>query len=434
MGLPTEAQPDLRAEARRIFDRAVAAADPASALKKSLAVTPLPVPPEGGRSLLIAIGKAAPAMLREALLHVTGPHQALAVTHEGNLANVARANVFHAGHPLPDRNGLQAGQRIVDMLRGARETDRVIALISGGGSALVPAPVAGISLADKIAVNDVLLSSGLEITDVNLIRQQLSRLKGGGMLRHAAPAPVQAYILSDVIGDDLRAVASGPTVAPIGDRAQASALCHEAGIWAHLPGVVRAHLEQSVFPTPDVPAPLNHLIGSNRISLAAAQDAARQGFDSQIVSDTLCGDVEVAAQRILAAAQATPRDHPHALLFGGETTVQLAGQITGDLAPGLGGRNQELALRVAQLAQTVGLRGKWLFLSAGTDGRDGPTPAAGGMVDSTTLARIAAAGMSIDTALAHHDSHHALAASGDLLLTGATGTNVADIQIMLLGP
>ncbi|WP_298905859.1 DUF4147 domain-containing protein [uncultured Aliiroseovarius sp.] len=411
----------LRTRAREIFDHAVAAADPALALRKELAARPLPVPSDGGRCILIAIGKAAPAMLTEALHHVRGPRVALAVTHHENTANLDGATVLRAGHPVPDAAGLAAGQRVMDLLRTAHENDRVIALISGGGSALLPAPLAGISLEDKAALNRLLLGAGLDITQMNLVRQQVSQLKGGGLLRLAAPAPVTAYILSDVIGDDLRAVASGPTVAPIGTREDARTIAIQAGIWARLPGAIRARLEDGVAPVPAPPLPKNILIGSNRMSLEAALKDASRSFDAHIVSDALVGDVASAAERIM---HSPVTDGPCALLFGGETTVRLTGT-------GRGGRNQELALRIALRAQEMPKR-PWLFLSGGTDGRDGPTSAAGGFADAGTTARIRAAGLDPHALLANNDSYKALSAAGDLLETGATGTNVADIQMLLL--
>ncbi len=416
----------LRDSAAAIFAEAVAAADPAVSLRKRLQSTPLPSPKPGGRSILIAIGKAAPAMMAEALQHVQGDHVALAVTHSGNETDVPGSTVLTSAHPVPDERGLMAGQQVIALLSAAQKHDQIIALISGGGSALVPAPVDGLTLTDKIAVNEVLLSSGLDIVRMNLVRQNLSQLKGGGFLRHGAPAPITAYILSDVIGDDLRAVASGPTAAPIGSRADAHRLCIEAGIWDQLPFSVRAHLEQSLPEQPIVTEATNHLIGSNGISLKAAHRRAADICEAQIVSNALIGDVSDAAEQILQAARSVRTDQATALLFGGETTVRLQGT-------GRGGRNQELALRVAQLAQKNDIPGNWVFLSGGTDGRDGPTPAAGAIVDAGTIDRIRNAGHDPDALLANNDSYRALELSGDLLMTGATGTNVADIQVLLLG-
>lgn len=412
----------LRSVARALFDAAVQAADPALALRRTLAHAPFPAPAPGGRWLVIAAGKAAVPMLRAALPLLPGA-QAIAVTNDENHTEIPGATVYSAGHPVPDARGERAAQVVMQALAGAGAGDRVIALISGGASALMPAPVEGVSLADKIAVNRLLLAHGLGITEMNLVRQNLSRLKGGGFVRLAAPAPVSAYILSDVIGDDLRVIASGPTVGPIGGPAEARAVLQAAGVWPALPPAARAVLESESPGTDPAPLARNHLIGSNRQSLKAMQAAVPAGWQARIVDDALTGDVGVAAERILASAVEAPAGRPQCLIFGGETTVTLRGK-------GLGGRNQELALRVALGAQ--GLGREWVFLSGGTDGRDGPTEAAGGIVDPGSLGRMAGAGVDAGALLADNDSNRALASSGDLLITGATGTNVADVQVLLL--
>ncbi|MBR9864056.1 MAG: DUF4147 domain-containing protein, partial [Rhodobacteraceae bacterium] len=236
--------------------------------------------------------------------------------------------------------------------------------------------------------------------------------------RAAAPAKVHSLILSDVIGDDLRVVASGPTVSPVGTRAQARQVLQDAGVWADMPEAVRQHLEQAE-PVPQAfeGGGINRIIGSNRVSLEAVLTACPK---ARIVEDALCGDVSEAAAIILS--EMAKSEVGQVLVFGGETTVRLRGD-------GLGGRNQELALRVALGARETG--GDWVFLSGGTDGRDGPTDAAGGVVDAGTIARIEAAGFDPHDMLARNDSYHALQAAGDLLVTGGTGTNVADVQLFL---
>lgn len=412
----------LRAVARGLFDAAVQAADPALALRRALEHAPFPTPAPGGRWLVIAAGKAAVPMMRAALPLLPGA-TALVVTNTENQTEIAGATVLAAGHPVPDARGEQAARAVMAALAGARAGDQVIALISGGASAMMPAPAEGLDLADKIAVSRVLLSHGFGITEMNLVRQNLSRLKGGGFLRLAAPAQVSAYIMSDVIGDDLRVIASGPTVGPIGGPAEARAVLQAAGVWPALPPAARAVLEREPPSTPPPPRARNYLVGSNRQSLEAMRAAAPPGWTARIVDDALTGDVGAAAERILASAGQAPAGQPQCLIFGGETTVTLRGH-------GLGGRNQELALRVALGAQ--GLGREWVFLSGGTDGRDGPTEAAGGLVDPESLGRMAAAGADAGALLANNDSNRALAASGDLLITGATGTNVADVQVLLL--
>lgn len=398
---------DLRRTARDLFDVAVRAADPALALRQSLVQAPFPK----GRPILIALGKAAVPMLREALLHLPDAKSIL-ITNAENNTQIVGVQTFIAGHPVPDQIGELAGQAVMAALDQATEQDCIIALISGGGSAMLPAPVAGVTLAEKMHVSKLLLSGGFSITEMNLVRQHLSRLKGGGFLR--TKAPVSAYILSDVIGDDLRVIASGPTTDPIGTRADAVALLQP--IWAKLPASVQSHLTR---PAPELAprrAAQNHLIGSNRQSLNAVLKAAPNG--ARIVNAALIGDVADAADQIAQAAITAPRG-AQCLIFGGETTVTLRGT-------GRGGRNQELALRVALKLQ--GFDQDWVFLSGGTDGRDGPTDAAGGIVDGGSLGRMHNPLAQLD----NNASYDALLSSSDLLMTGGTGTNVADVQILLI--
>lgn len=411
----------LRDEAGALFAAACRAADPRLALRQALQGNPLPCPDPGGRLLVVAVGKAAIPMA-ETALDLAGPQvaSAIVVTNRENARPVKGARVHAAGHPVPDEGGGAAVLALEALLHGASAADRVVALISGGGSALLPAPVEGVTLQDKAEVSRILLASGFDIGRINLVRQALSRLKGGGLLRAAAPAPVSAYILSDVIGDDLRVIASGLTVAPVGPRSEARHLLRQAGIWPQLPRSVQMALSR---PDQDgvLPPAANVLIGSNRKSLDAVVAAAGPG--AVIAHDALTGDVVQAAGRIIAAARGPGQ--ARCLVFGGETTVTLCGT-------GLGGRNQELALRVALSMPDLGR--DWVFLSGGTDGRDGPTDAAGGVVDAGTAGRLRAAGVEAQALLDNNDSHRALSLSGDLLITGATGTNVADVQILLLGP
>ncbi|AZV80237.1 DUF4147 domain-containing protein [Parasedimentitalea marina] len=413
---------DLRDTALALFHAAVMRADPALALRDQLAAAPLPPLPDGGRTIIIALGKAASPMMRQALLMIPEPRQALSVTNPENLCDIPGATTLAGAHPIPDETSAAAGRAVIELLQTASAKDRVVALISGGGSALMVAPALGLTLADKAAVNAALLASGIEINEMNLIRQHLSDLKGGGFLRHAAPAPVTAFILSDVIGDDLRAIASGPSVSPIGTRSQARDVMQRAGIWQAAPTAVQSLLNAAETVHEERPQADNTLIGSNRHSLQAMLEAAT-GWDAQVVSDTLIGDVEVAAHSILDAALAAPTNRPVALIFGGETTVQIKGS-------GLGGRNQELALRLAKLGSER-LDGDWLFLSGGTDGRDGPTLAAGGIVTPQTWAEIRNSGADPEALLKNNDSNAALAAADALLTVGGTGTNVADVQIFL---
>ncbi len=409
-----------RLDLTRMFEAGVAAADPVRAVKQALQARPIEVA-AGGRLVIIAVGKAAHGMLQAARTAVPdgAVTRCLAVTNYENHQDVEGVDCFAAGHPVPDENGLRAGEAVAAALSDLNARDTVLALISGGGSALLPGPVEGVSLAEKAEVNRLLLAQGADIEETNIVRQALSRFKGGGLLRMAAPARMRSLILSDVVGDDLRVIASGPTVAPITDRAGARAVARRLGIWEDLPDAARAVLKQDA-PLPDLPPADADLVGSNRISVAAMAQAAPMPV--RVVDTPLTGPVTNAAERVLDLADETPRGT--ALLFGGETTVILMGD-------GKGGRNQELALRVALLAEARGLTGDWLFLSGGTDGRDGPTDAAGAVVDQGSLTRMRAAGADPERLLANSDSYAALAASDDLLMTGATGTNVADLQIFL---
>ena len=392
---------DRRTEALRLFEAGVAAADPYRAVAGAL----------GGDApaLIVAVGKAARRMAEAALAAYPGI-RAIVVTNYENARPLEGAEVLPSGHPVPDENGAAAAERVAEALKAAGGP--VLALISGGGSALLPAPAEGITLAEKAEVNRLLLASGADITEMNLIRQQLSRLKGGGFGRLAAPHPVTALILSDVIGDDLRAIASGPTTEALGTAADAIARLKARGLWEKVPASVRAHLEAAPAPTP-LPPVTNRLVGSNGQSLAAMATK-----EAKLIPAPVVGDVAEAAKAICDAAGAG------ITLWGGETTVHIKGT-------GFGGRNQELALRIALEAERRGWPEGWVCLQGGTDGRDGPTEAAGGLVDSGTLGRIRAKGGDPEALLANNDSNAALALAGDLLITDATGTNVADLGILI---
>ena len=424
--LPASDLNALKRLATQAFRAAVRRADPGIALTDCIARTGLPRPRPGGRTIVIGIGKAAPAMVRAIAPQLTGSRVMICVTHRENDESVTGAEVVRAGHPVPDEVGAHAARRVVEILAGATADDVVVALISGGGSSLLPAPPPGVTLEDKQALNRLLLKSGLNINAMNAVRQHVSLLKGGGFLRLAAPAPVTGYILSDVIGNDLRAISSGPTVAPIATRAEVLELLQRTRMLDVLHEIIAYHLRRPADAAP-LPAATNHLIGGNRESLEAAAGPLIRCATVTCVDEPLVGDVNEAASvihRALREAKAHPA--PQAILWGGETTVNVRGR-------GMGGRNQELALRLACLMDATPIDRPWIFLSAGTDGRDGPTDAAGGLVDQGTIPRIRAAGGDPAALLNRNDSNAALRMSGDLFVTGATGTNVADIQVLLLG-
>lgn len=389
-------------QAIALFQAGLSTADPYVAVTQALSkedVTGWPA---------IAFGKAAVPMMRAAV--AARADAKIVVTNPENAKDIAQARVFAAAHPVPDSVGLEAALAVEAEL--GHGTGPMLVLVSGGGSALLPAPVHPMSLADKQEFNAVLLAAGLDIEKMNLVRQAVSRLKGGGMLRAANGRHLKVLILSDVVGDDLRAIASGPTVAPLGTRAEASALLQAHGLWEDLPNATKSVLSSPGFATCHSSVE-NTLIGSNALARAKMAQAAPGAEVHELV-----GDVSDAAARVVAKGRADATT-----LFGGETTVHLKGS-------GTGGRNQELALRVALLAEQTEW-GPYVYLQAGTDGRDGPTDAAGAIVDETTLPKMRAAGFDPLDVLDRNDSYPALKAAGALYITGGTGTNVADLGVLI---
>ncbi|MGR9085457.1 MAG: glycerate kinase type-2 family protein [Gammaproteobacteria bacterium] len=396
---------------------------------------------------LIAFGKAACGMAktaREIIPDALRADSGIAVTNYENTVPLAGIEVIGAGHPLPDESGYRAARLIAARILAAQENELVLILISGGGSALIPYPVEGVALSEKCKVTELLLESGATIQQINCVRKHLSRIKGGNLAKLCFPADCHALILSDVLDDDVSAIASGPTVPDPTTFADAVAIIRNRHLWSRIPDTVRHHLERGVLGMmPETPKPNEPLfdttgwtlIGSNRISLNRALQTARgRGYDALVYSDRLCGIASEAAEAMAIAAKsridhplppAGPLNDPIALLAGGETTVQVKGG-------GRGGRNQEMALAFALAAEKHRLPGPWVFLSGGTDGRDGPTDAAGGIVDSDSIHRMRSSGVVPEALLANNDSYRALEISRDLLTTGATGTNVADLQILLI--
>lgn len=472
----------LRDDALAIFQAALDAADPDRLVRRHLRLgvgggavidrTEVAYP---GTLRVVSIGKAAVSMARAAaaiLSREAFAGEGLVVVNDENVADVERFRVLPSGHPLPDARGEAAGRAIEAYIGAGRREDGLLVLISGGASALVPAPVEGVTLEDKLEVTRLLLACGADIHELNTVRKHLSRLKGGGLARRAFPASVEALILSDVMGDDLSTIASGPTSPDPTTFQDAVSVLERRGLWERVPAAARRHLEAGrdgrVPETPKAGSPIfghvrNRILGSNRLSLQAAVDAAGAlGYATHVASERLEGEARDGARRLHETLEALRRGaggalhKPTAILAGGETTVTVMG-------PGKGGRNQELALAFALLARGASAAGAglpstgtttpstttpivaitspacaiaspWALLSGGTDGRDGPTDAAGAIVDRETLARQQARGVDPVGALSSNDAYTALAASGDLLFTGPTGTNVADIQVLLALP
>jgi hydroxypyruvate reductase len=349
-----------------------------------------------------------------------------------------RIHIHEAGHPVPDEAGLRGAREIVRILKSAGEGDLVLLCLSGGGSALMPLPVEGVSLADKQAATQALLACGADIREVNAVRKHLSQLKGGQLARAAQPAEVVALILSDVVGDPLDAIASGPSAPDSTTFADALAVLSKYGIESRAPRSVLEHLRAGAAGTkPETPKPgdpvfakvRNLLIANNAASIATCARKARAlGYRPLVLSSTIEGEArEVARVCVAVARESLARDRPIAppacLISGGETTVTLRGD-------GRGGRNQEFALAAALSAR--GLE-EVAILAGGTDGTDGPTDAAGALADGATCDRAARLGLSAADFLARNDSYHFFQPLGDLLMTGPTGTNVMDLYLLLLG-
>jgi hydroxypyruvate reductase len=408
-----------------IFRSAVAAAQPGLAVKANL-----PAPP-AGRTIVIGAGKASAQMARAFELAWEGPIDGLVVTRYGYATRCERIEIVEAAHPVPDAAGFLAARRLMEKLSGLSHEDLVVALISGGGSALLAAPGPGMSLEDEQGVNSELLASGAPIAVMNAIRNQLSAIKGGRLAAIALPARVATLVVSDVPGDDPALVASGPTV-PIGvTRAEARKLATLYGL--KLPPAAAALLasEDNQAPLPSDPRLMHNtvrVIASAAISLeAAARRAADFGLQARILSDAIEGESRDVAQVHAAIAREIksrnrPFTKPALLLSGGETTVTLKGC-------GRGGRNAEFLLAFALAID--GIDGITV-LAADTDGIDGTENNAGAVADGTTARRMRAAGIDPRAALGDNDAWTAFNAIGDLLVTGPTGTNVNDFRAIII--
>jgi|TARA_Y100000815_G_scaffold161843_1_gene146846 hydroxypyruvate reductase len=436
-----------------MFADAVAAADPRAAVVRTLHKQPnssqiqSTAKPQSfqlqefsrRKVRVVAFGKAAITMTEGALecvpedLLIEAP---VAVTSYENVIQHGKIQILGAGHPIPNADGLKAARKIAKTVRAAKADELILALISGGASALLPMPPPSITLEDKRNATQLLLTSGADIHEINTVRKHLSELKGGGLARLAYPAALQVLILSDVLDNDPGTIASGPTAGDLTTFSDAKGVFLRRGIWEQIPNSIQAHLDrgcdglidETTLPEDEIFRDVsNTIVGSNLISLdSICQSAKSAGYDVQIVSKALMGEARSVAEKFLMRASA-PIERPTAFVAGGETTVTVRGS-------GLGGRNQEMALTFAIDADSRFNNLSWVFLSGGTDGIDGPTDAAGGLVDPGTIARIHNAGYDPRLLLDNNDAYHALDHAGDLLVTGATGTNVADLQILLIHP
>jgi glycerate-2-kinase len=416
-----------RAALRRMFDAAVRSADPRAILKNHLPERP------AGRVVVVGAGKSAAVMaaaLEDAWPDV--PMSGLVVTRYDHAVPTRRIEVVEASHPVPDAAGEKAAMRILETVRGLTADDLVLALISGGGSALMPLAAPGLTLADKQAVNRALLACGATINEMNVVRRHLSAIKGGRLAAAAHPARVVTLAISDVPGDDPAAIASGPTVPDPSSFAEARAIVARYGI--ALPESVRAHLDAAAEETPKPGDPRlaraeYRMIATPLMALqAAAAEARALGLTPLILGDALEGEAREAGTLLAgiarsAAAHGLPVAPPAVLLSGGETTVTLHG------AKGAGGRNGECLLGL--VAALAGHPGIWALM-ADTDGIDGSESNAGAVAGPDTIGRSRAAGVDPIAALQAHRSHDVFTALGDLVVTGPTLTNVNDFRAVII--
>lgn len=441
----------MKADARAIFESAVEAVDPYTAVRNHLRL-------EGGRLVLrdsgsnavgfdlasfarvfLVGGGKATAPMAKAVEDLLGERvtEGLIVVKYGFGETLRYTRTIEADHPVPDHNGIRGAQQILHLLNKADEHDLVISLISGGGSALLPQPAQGIPLEEKQQLTRRLLACGASIDEINAVRKHISVLKGGQMARAASPATTVNLMLSDVVGDRMDVIASGPFTPDPSTFQDVERILEKYGL-EDIPQPIARHLKEgSEGRAPETPKPgdpvfravHNMIVGSNIIALrAAAEKAAALGYATVVLSSLIEGETRDVARVHAAIAKEVlrtghPSSSPLCVISGGETTVTIRGE-------GLGGRNQEFCLAAAM--DLEGEAPRIVMLSGGTDGNDGPTDAAGAVVDPLSVARGRQAGMEAGLALRENDAYHFFEKTGELLITGPTRTNVMDVHLVLV--
>jgi glycerate 2-kinase len=436
----------MREHAFAIFNAAVAAVQPSCLLPKNIRLEnnklwldkqffPLE---ETGHIYVIGAGKASAAMALETE-KILGDviEKGVVVTKYGHALPLKKIKCIEAGHPLPDENSVQAGKEILEIATHAGEKDIVIALISGGASSLLADQPTEASLKDVQELFNLLLLSGATINEMNVVRKHLSLIKGGQLAKAIYPATLVSFILSDVIGDPLDVIASGPTVPDTSNFKDAYAVLNKYQLINKLHPAIDGWMQKGLKgEIADTPKPgeyyfertRNHLIGTNRIALEAAVDKAKAlGFAPFIITDKLSGEANEEAKKFVEYISLYRSAKPACILMGGETTVTVKGK-------GRGGRNQQFALTALQelINHNTDTTRVPLILSAGTDGTDGPTEATGAFVDVDTISKTIELGLDISSFLNNNDAYHFFAKTGGLVITGPTHTNVMDIVIALV--
>ncbi len=434
---------DVKAKeiALTLMEEAIKSADPYEAVRRFLKVEGDRLVVDGkefqikGKIYVLAFGKAACSMAK-AVEKILGEKiaEGIAITKYGYSLPLKKIKVIEAGHPIPDENSMRGAKLGVELAKRVGKEDILLVLISGGGSALFMLPEDGISFEDKMKTNELLLKSGAKIYEINTVRKHISKVKGGKLAK-LVKGTLISLILSDVVGDPLEAIASGPTVKDPTTFQDAYRILRLYNIWDKLPESVKRYielgLEGKVEETlkEDLPNVHNFLVASNSLACEAAERKARElGLEAHILTTTLEGEAREVATALGSIIEeiynrGRPFKKPCVLIAGGETTVTIEGEA------GLGGPNQEFALSIAR--KIAGLRGV-AVLAMDTDGTDGPTDAAGGLVDSHTLEVLRKEGVDVEEFLKRHNAYEALMKAKALLITGPTRTNVNSIVIALI--
>lgn len=436
----------LRQDARTIFDAGVKAADPVKAVSRHVRLVRGSIEVDGHRYRLsdyrnvyvVGAGKGSAKMAR-AVEEMLGHRIAggIVIVKVGYSVPLRKLIVIEAGHPIPDGNGVRGTVRLMNLLRKTTAEDLVFCLLSGGGSALLTRPAEGLSLRDKRQMTRLLINSGAPIGQINAVRKHMSQVKGGRLAKLIHPASLISLILSDVVGDPIETVASGPTAPDSSTFFDCQNVFDRYGLTREIPRSVAMLIQRGcngeIEETPKHGDPAfdsarNIIVGNNQLALlAATQEAENLGYRVLVLSESAEGEAaDVAVRHVAVAkeilAKGDPIPRPACVLSGGEATVTVTGN-------GLGGRNQEFALAAAQ--EIDGLQGV-VALSGGTDGTDGPTDAAGGIVDGATIQRAESKRLNARDYLKNNDSYHFLRATDDLLITGPTFTNVMDLRLVLV--
>lgn len=442
----TELVRRARALALQSLECALNAVDPKQLLHSKLSLKKSNLRVDGSsfdlknfRNIYVVGGGKASGLMAEALEEILGKQITAGIVNVpyGSKQKTRAIELHEASHPVPDQAGVEGTQRMIKIAEQADKDDFVICLISGGGSSLMPLPREGVSLEDKRELTGALLKSGATINEINVVRKHLSDFKGGWLAKKAYPAAVLNLILSDVVGDSLDSIASGPTVPDSSTFADAKGVLEKYGLWENAPSSVRKVLFEGakglIAETPKAGDPAfekvyNVVVGNNQTASEAAVDYLKSdGLNTFLLTATLEGEAkhvgtELAALAREVAASGHPVHKPAGIVVGGETTVTVTGK-------GLGGRNQELALAAALKFKNAEA---CVLASLSTDGVDGPTDAAGAIVDGFTLTRAARLGLNPEEFLVDNNSYHFFSKLEDLIVTGQTGTNVNDISVIVV--